>query len=221
MKGKLWSFSGLDGAGKTTQIEMLMDRVTREGQSVRRVWARGGYTPLFEFAKRLLRRTSSSALPAAGRSKERSQRFRRPTVRKLWLLIAILDLTLYWGIWVRWLQLNGRIVVADRWIMDTELDFELNFPEENVARWISWRFVKLLMPRPTEHFIFVIPVKESQRRSAQKNEPFPDSTEVLKMRFDYYKNAVEEGKGIEIDGMLSREEVHAIYFDSCCHEVAF
>jgi len=215
MKGKLWAFSGLDGAGKTTQIDLLVKRLEGEGLSVRQVWARGGYTPLFNFAKHLLRKTSSKALPKSGRSQERTQRFRRPLVRRVWLQIAIFDLLLYYGIWVRWLRFTGRIVVADRWIMDTELDFELSFPEENGSQWIRWRLAKLMMPKPTEQFIFLIPVDESQRRSIEKDEPFPDTAEVLGKRLTFYRSVVENGAGIEMDGMCSREDLHAQVASRC------
>lgn len=212
---KLWAFSGIDGAGKTTQIEMLIERLRREGRPVRRIWARGGYTPLFEFAKGLLRRTSSRALPKPGRSKARTQQFRRPLIRKVWLLISIFDLFLYYGVYVRWLRLTGRIVVSDRWVMDTELDFELNFAEEHVPRWLSWRLLKAFMPRPAEHFVFLIPVEESLRRSEEKNEPFPDDAEVLAKRLAFYRASIGQGAGREMNGMLKREEIHDQVAEHC------
>ena len=56
-------FSGVDGAGKSTQIELLEIELGEQGRSFVRCWARGGYTPLFTFCKRLLRRASGTRLP--------------------------------------------------------------------------------------------------------------------------------------------------------------
>ena len=47
--------SGLDGAGKSTQTDKLIQRLEQEGFKTRYVWARGGYTPGFEMFKRSLR----------------------------------------------------------------------------------------------------------------------------------------------------------------------
>ena len=37
------SISGLDGAGKSTQIKMLSKRLIEDGMSTKIIWARGGY----------------------------------------------------------------------------------------------------------------------------------------------------------------------------------
>ena len=44
-------FSGLDGAGKSTQIEILRKKLMHGGSSSKILWARGGYTPCFELVK--------------------------------------------------------------------------------------------------------------------------------------------------------------------------
>ena len=48
----LLTFSGLDGAGKSTQINLLVDWFEKRGNKVSCLWARGGYTPGFEILKR-------------------------------------------------------------------------------------------------------------------------------------------------------------------------
>ena len=46
------AISGLDGAGKSTQIDLLSKSLSAKGVRVRFLWARGGYTPGFEFIKK-------------------------------------------------------------------------------------------------------------------------------------------------------------------------
>lgn len=212
---RLWAFSGLDGAGKSTQIELLQRGLAVRKISARRVWARGGYTPLFDWGKAMVRRASPRAIPRAGHSAERTQRFRSPLVRTVWLTIAMLDLLAYYGVWVRWLQWSGRTVLADRWLEDTELDFDLTFPETKPTRWWLWRAVKCLVPRPAAHFLFLIPVDVSLQRSREKQEPFPDSEETLRRRLAAYEAILGREGRISLDGRLPREELHARVMRAC------
>ena len=45
MQIKLITFSGLDSAGKSTQIDKVINYLNLKKQKVRLVWSRGGYTP--------------------------------------------------------------------------------------------------------------------------------------------------------------------------------
>ena len=52
----LISFSGIDSAGKTTQIEMLLRYCDERGISAKRLWGKARGTPGVEFLKSLVRR---------------------------------------------------------------------------------------------------------------------------------------------------------------------
>ena len=213
--GRLWVFSGLDGAGKSTQIDVLLAELNARRARVRRVWARGGYTPLFDLLKAVARRLNPRSLPAPGRSAERTKKFSSPKVRRIWLAVAMLDLFLYYGIWVRALRWAGFTVVADRWVEDTALDFLLNFPEEDTDGWLLWRALRRVLPTPDVHFVFVIPVAESLRRSVLKNEPFPDDQEVLTRRLNYYEDLVRTRSLRRMDGTGLRAAVGQNVLRAC------
>ena len=51
----LISFSGPDGSGKTTQIELLKTQLEAMGHKPIIFWTRLGNTPGFELAKKILR----------------------------------------------------------------------------------------------------------------------------------------------------------------------
>ncbi len=171
-------------------------------------WARGGYTPTLELLKRCLRRLKPGSLPPPGPSQERDRKFGSSRVRRVWLLLAILDLMLWYGILLRWRVFFGATVLADRYLEDTALDFRRNFPSESFERWFSWRLLRWLSPKPEQRFLLIVPPAESARRGLQKNEPFPDSPETLEFRHRAYCQMAEQDGWFVIDCLQSVDTVH-------------
>jgi thymidylate kinase len=205
MPGKLVVFSGLDGAGKSTQLNLLRRHLDTQGLPHVTFWSRGGYTPGMETAKALVRRvTGHRVLPPAGHSQARTQQLAKPWKRRLWLWMAILDLWVQYAIRFRLHVLRGRFVLADRYWHDTLLDFRLNFPRDRVETWWIWKCLVNSVPTPDHTFVLTIPVEESQRRSAQKKEPFPTPPQQLRSRAIQYEawsqNGDRQAIGDRLDG---------------------
>ncbi len=193
----LVSFSGLDGAGKSTQIDRLLATLKAQGRNPVYLWTRGGYTPLFSGLKSLLRSASRGRiLPAPGPSRQRTQALAKPAARRTWLVLALLDLLWVFGVQVRWWNRRGRPVICDRYLWDTWIDFCLNFPGESVEEWRLWRILARIAPRPDVAFLLLLPVDESVRRSQLKGEPFPSSREILSSRLALYEQLLA-GRGPE------------------------
>ena len=182
----LLTFSGLDGAGKSTQINLLVGWFEERGNKVSCLWARGGYTPGFEILKRILRLILGKNLPAPGNSIYRKKKLARQWVAKLWLTIAILDLIFFWGLYLRFQRLKGYVVICDRYLDDTKLDFKQNFPHVKFENMFVWHLMQWLIPKPDMSVLLWVPVKKSVERSLLKNEPFPDSPQVLEWRLSSY-----------------------------------
>lgn len=186
-RGQLISFSGIDGVGKSTQVDLLLQSLRESGKKPGYLWTRGGYTGPFNALKTLLRRIIGRKLPPSGRNDERDKVFKKKWVRNLWLILAIFDLMIVYGVYMRVNRILGRVMVADRYLWDTWIDFQLNFPDVDIDRWILWKILVWISPKPDRAFLMLVPIEECLRRSKLKNEPFPDSEDVLQRRLILYK----------------------------------
>ena len=179
-------FSGTDGSGKSSQIELLKRFFENQGCKVQVIWARGGYTPLFSFLKKILRILLAKKIPKAGENHSRSKMLKKKSISSTWLTIAILDLFLFYGVYVRVLSFLNFIVICDRYIEDTEIDFNRNFPGIFNSESLLWKLLIWSLPTPRQSFLLYVPVDVSLIRSKMKGEPFPDTPETLAFRLKAY-----------------------------------
>ena len=200
IQGSLITFGGLDGAGKSTQIALLTDYLVKSGRKPVYIWTRGGYTSVLQGMKTLSRRFLRKRLPPSGNNPQRSYAFSKWWVRRLWLSLALLDLLWVYGVKIRWHRYRGRIVLCDRYLWDTAIDFRLNFPQERLDDYWLWRLLGRISPRPDASFLMLLTVEESVRRSEIKGEPFPDPPEVLRQRLACYQDLTSRVQFHVLDG---------------------
>lgn len=201
-------FSGLDCSGKSTQIEILRQKSLRKGDKTLVFWSRGGYTKGFQLLKNLLRALVGKKLPKSGNSVQRDKALSNPTISRIWLTIAMLDLIFYYSIYLRWKSILGYNVICDRYLMDTSIDFKLSYAKSKTEDWILWKILCYCAKKPDFHFVSTIPVSESVIRSKFKYEPFPDSPETLAKRLEIYNEFLKNCQNlIFIDGLRDRNSI--------------
>lgn len=181
----LISFSGLDCSGKGTQIAALVS-LYNEQKIVNRVfWARPGYTPLFNYLKsKTVSRNNKNFQDLEERKKNI---LRIPLLLRVWIYISILDLVLYWGVYLRVQILIKPRVIADRYIVDAFVDLTEQFPEVDIKNLLLWRALEFLAPKPTASIFMLINPEIAIARSKRKIEPFSNNITSLRKRYQIYE----------------------------------
>ena len=203
----LISFSGIDSAGKTTQIEMLLRYCDERGISAKRLWGKARGTPGVEFLKSLVRRDRK--MTQEEKQEYRAGIYQSSKKKHLLLIASLLDLLWYFGIYYRIEGLFHKITILDRYIWDTFIEVSTEFSGINFEKWLLWKMVVWIAPKPKYSLLFVIPAEESLRRDIQKGDLTADAIERKKEKIALYMNLVDEGKWeYVLDGMKTREELH-------------
>jgi dTMP kinase len=204
------ALSGVDGAGKTTQLELLATALRDRGLHPVPFWYRPGYSRELDGLRAAIRRLRPAALPRQGDgSGGRERAFGRPGVRQAWVALALGDALLQYGLKVRALSLSGRIVLCDRYLADGVLDLVLRFPELAAFAERAFAVVRAVSPRPDAALLLDLPFDEVQRRLAAKDEPFPDAPEMLRARYERYRGWAAAGRFAVVDAGRPVAAVHA------------
>lgn len=186
------SFSGIDCGGKSTQMEKVYDFYSKQHVHCKMIHSRGGYTPLLEFMKKLVRHDKGDHSDASERA--RAMIHGDPRKRKMLLWLSILDLSLYYGIWFRMVEFWGITILADRYLWDSYIDFKMKYAEIDFEKWMIWKLAMHVYLRPRHSIIYTIPAELSIYRSTLKDEPWPESLEVRKERIDWYNREIANSR---------------------------
>ena len=202
----LVSFSGLDCAGKSTQIDIIKAYYEAKGYKVIMRWSRVGYTPVLEWSKNRIR---------SKKEKEQSSKPRtigldeKPRGGKLLMFLSIIDLAFYYGIHFRFLS-KGRktMLICDRYFWDSYIDLLLKYQGVPFYKTLAWKFAQWIYRKPDCSLVLTITPEESMRRSSLKFEPFPETQERRELRLKLYMDLIKEGKWqYEVDCMRPIETI--------------
>jgi len=187
----LITFSGVDGSGKTTQLELLRAELQSRGLRCHTLWYRPGYSDTLNLARAWVRKLRPGALSKPGDRKERSRRLGRKGASEAWVTVATMDMLAQYALRVRYLLATHDVVICDRYIADALLDFELHFPDVNLGPLPA--VLRNASPRPALALLLMVPWDVSVQRLAMKDEPFPDEESLRRVRYSRYVGMAESG----------------------------
>ena len=203
------SFSGIDSAGKTTQIDKLTSYLDVHGLKYVKKWSKARGTPGVEFLKNLVRKDKPEIQSDAERVAARREVYKSPRKQKLLYMASLLDLCWYWGVFYRWLNLTHRYLICDRYLWDTYVEMKHDFYSIDVDQSFLWKLVKAITPMPKVSFVFIIPAELSLERDLQKGTNGTEDIERKKSKIREYMNLVGQKRWTNVmDGTKSREELH-------------
>lgn len=201
------SFSGVDCCGKSTQIEKICTELKKKNRPYEVIWSRGGYTPGIEFVKKIIRRGKCENKER--RVEESAKVQSNSKIRKILFVASLMDLWRFYTISLR-LKGIGKVIICDRYIWDTYIDFKMKYPEYDFENGFWWKLTLKTMVKPNPSFCMFIPAEMSMYRSTLKDEPFPEPVEVRQERIDWYMRELKNNRWqYEIDATKSIDEVYA------------
>jgi len=205
--------SGMDGAGKTTQVELLgqaFDACAIRSQSV---WSRGGSSAFTDACLRVARRfwgrggSSGAHDEGRGASQDafdvRRAMLRNPIARWGWSAVVVVDLLVRYWRQVAWPLLRGNVVIADRYVADAEAELTAYLCLEKGRRSWAGRLLSAMSPRPVMTFVLDLPAEVAEERMG----PGRESLAYLRRLREIHLRQAERTEAIVLEATRSLEDV--------------
>ena len=207
-KGHLIVFTGIDGSGKTTQANLLVEQLKKDGIDVLYVWSRWEPFLLRPFITRWKKQHTKHDTNPDGDYRTLKNRKKllldNPYFRFLWLTLFFIDYGVQIFARVRIELTKKDLIVSDRIFFDSIIDQSINLgSRKNLildkldSFWMRWIF-----PRPD----MVICVDCPSDIAFSRKEDAPNINYLTERR-KLYLDLLEKYKWIKIDGTLPVNEI--------------
>jgi thymidylate kinase len=222
-RARLISFSGLDGAGKTSQAEALRDALERLGFDAKVTWTRLEWTTLWENPwLGVLAWPARAAVGLVGRIRNErvsgrqgtpeeapaaitpaAVRERSELLSQAWVMVVALAHASAQRRSTRRLLAPGRIVVCDRYTLDAAVQLRFRYGDRRRFRFQTW-ILHRLSPRPVLAYFIDVPPETAWSRKPEQYD-----LAALERQARLYREACESLGARSVDGERAREELCA------------
>lgn len=216
--------SGIDGCGKTTQANLLVDNLRNAGVDAEYMWLR--WEPSLKKIINLVRKVKLKK-SENGRNLLEHENFQEgtwlnfkrrflsnPLLRYLWMLYACNDY--YYSCRMKIFAKTSGVIIADRYIYDFVIDQAVNFllPPEKCMNIITSTRLSSKLRMPDLNLIIDIPAGEAYKRKM-------DGTPLnyLELRRSYYQRNFDGKKAIHFDGLKGIPELANEILNFVMHEI--
>jgi thymidylate kinase len=215
-RGAVIAFSGLDGAGKSTQAEALRSSLVALGYDASILWAPIGQNVwLRRFARVIKRGLSHLPVgPLAGgddhtpddhmlsRTEPGTPAFgsARKAAAHAWSTVTTLANALALRRAAGGTRVGGRIVIYDRYVLDTVVELRFRYSPDARMRYQEL-LVRVLAPKALQAYLLDLPPDVAHERK-------PDwSRDQTRLRADLYRRALADLGVISLDAARPAHEI--------------
>lgn len=206
------SFSGIDSAGKSTQIALFQKYCAERNVSSKVKWSKARATPAVEFIKRVIRRDKK--MSHEDKLKNREQIYSNSKKKKLLLFASLFELCFYWGIYFRLLRRRYDVLILDRYLWDSCAEIKTDFQGIDFENWLVWRLLTRVAMKPDIAILLVVPLEASLERDIAKTDTTVANPAVIDSRarktekIETYFRLREEGKWTNVlDGLRTIDDI--------------
>jgi thymidylate kinase len=213
-RGAIVTFSGLDGAGKSSQTVLLKQALERQGIDAAIEWVPVAINPSLEHmkaaGKRLLGLMPASARDSPAGAQEPSgldpgKRLvrRSPVARHVWSsIVTLLNVVSHWRMYLRH-RVAGNLVIFDRYSLDSAVRLDTWYGDLGSVEFQMW-LIRTLSPRPLCSFFLDVP---PERALARKPEQW--DLAMLTRQAELYRRQCRRFGARRLDGERSRDDLAA------------
>ncbi|MXR40767.1 hypothetical protein GRX01_05340 [Halobaculum sp. WSA2] len=204
-ESRLICIVGPDGAGKSTQAEMLLKELKSRGHDCKYQWLGFNHflsLPLLAFARVIGLseiRTLESGRKVGYHYFERSK-----VISWLYPLLLLVDTLIAYVTEVAWPRKQSETtIVCDRFIFDTMVNIMLSTNQPSFPQTYTGRLFLRLIPDDTEAFVLLADEEtlRGRRDDVEADESIPE-------KIRYYKIIAERLQLLVIDASRSPEAIH-------------
>ena len=205
--------SGLDGTGKSSQAEILSDRLASEGVKVNIIWNRWKpflSAPFIHLARRTLNRTENAQIADyANFTAAKKEKMQSPLKRCLWQIMVWSEYAIQANLRLFFHNHPYQGIISDRYVFDTLVDMAVNFsiPPSRLNELSDNRLFGLF-PRPASVIVFDI---DPEKGAIRKSDGTP--AEYLADRRELYLEMARITGASVIDSSLPIDEIADLVWD--------
>ena len=210
--GMIFAFSGLDGSGKSTQMNLIIDKLEEKDYPLKYRYIRFGSTKRVEKIKNILQKENQSDLNFNENQIDSDNEEKKNSFfRRIYLLFAYLDL-IFEFIIIRIEKKLGYVLICDRYYWDCFVIFQYKEVFNSFDKYM-WRLIKKIAKEPNRQFYFKISTEEAYQRILKRKIDF-ESLSRLTERNKLYNNIESDINGLIIDAEEPIEQISAIIWEN-------
>jgi dTMP kinase len=207
-KGTLIAFTGIDGSGKTTQADLLVKNLLKDGIEASYVWSRWEPFLVRPFIAKWKEKKTNCGDKIGdqynGIRVEKQRLLENPLFRWLWLISFFIDYGIQIFVRIRIGLLRKQLIISDRTFYDSIIDQVINLGERGdwLLDSIASFWMKIIFPEPN----MIIFVDCPPDIAFSRKEDAPNVGYLIERRTLYVHLAERYGWS-KVDGTLPVDKI--------------